>query len=242
MPPAYTDGFICGSLNGCIVTGGQDHNVAKNEVYQYEAETGLFRSLPPMSIARSSHSAVYHDGALYVAGGKNNDGYLTSVEKFDFKQRKWTSLPNLPYALRQPYFAVVGDRLYLLGGWQDEINSIYQIHILMNNVWTHNSNLAYQCKNGACIAINDDIYVLGGEEPRLMKYSPTQNACNILTFPQFAHKSCAAAEWNGKIILFGGENTDAIEEYDPVTNQWSLWDIKMPAQGVFRSAFKMVKQ
>ena len=69
---------------------------------------------------------VAHNGELYRVGGftaNNNDDEEEKLQsqsefaRFDPKSGKWESLPELPDARSSHDIAVVGDTLYVVGGW-----------------------------------------------------------------------------------------------------------------------------
>lgn len=66
---------------------------------------------------------VLHDcsscfaGRMYVVGGSDGQSSLTSVEIYDFESRTWTHGPNMNIARANVALAVVGQRLYAVGGF-----------------------------------------------------------------------------------------------------------------------------
>ena len=70
---------------------------------------------------------VAHKGKLYRIGGftahnKEDDKHdlrsVASFASFDPQTRKWTKLPNLPEPRSSHDAVVIGDQLYVVGGWQ----------------------------------------------------------------------------------------------------------------------------
>ena len=56
-------------------------------------------------------------GRMYVVGGSDGQSSLTSVEIYDFESRTWTHGPNMNIARANVALAVVGQRLYAVGGF-----------------------------------------------------------------------------------------------------------------------------
>lgn len=52
----------------------------------YNPVTGEWRSLPPMTVARSQMGVAILDDYLYVIGGDNRHQVLNSVERYSFKK------------------------------------------------------------------------------------------------------------------------------------------------------------
>ncbi len=71
---------------------------------------------PNMLTARASPAAVGYQQFLVVAGG-DGGSYLTTVEVLNSSTKRWSSVSPLPIGCSHLTTAVVGDTLYLLGGW-----------------------------------------------------------------------------------------------------------------------------
>lgn len=54
----------------------------------YNPMTGEWRTLPPMTVARSQMGVAILDDYLYVIGGDNRHQVLNSVERYSFKKVK----------------------------------------------------------------------------------------------------------------------------------------------------------
>jgi hypothetical protein len=116
------------------------------------------------------------------------------------------------------------------------------VYLLKGNQWQVKAAMPAKCMNGSCTKLKEHIYVLGGSEPRMMRCHTETDKWTVLSSPQFAHTRGTATEWKGKILLLGGTDTDRIEEFDPATDQWSLWDTRMPRKDWYRSAFAMMRR
>lgn len=69
---------------------------------------------------------VSHDGKIYRIGGmqpmnkpgeKADTRSLRTVARYDPKAKKWADLPDLPEGRSSHDAAVVGDKIYVMGGW-----------------------------------------------------------------------------------------------------------------------------
>ena len=86
---AVTNGFfyVCGGLS---VNGRPSSNLAC-----FDPLPGVWQALPPMSQARSAHSAAVLGARLYACGGyATNSGLLNSAEFFNAESNSWTPLPT----------------------------------------------------------------------------------------------------------------------------------------------------
>lgn len=124
---AVSDGYV-------YVYGG---HIGQTHTYSTEAVTGKFRRLSlanpkaweelPAGVGIQGLSLVSHGGKLYRIGGMqprnkpteaSNNHSLASCEVFDPKVGKWAPLPDLPAGRSSHDATVLGDRIYVFGGWQ----------------------------------------------------------------------------------------------------------------------------
>ena len=63
--------------------------------------------------ARENHAVAVLDGKLYAAGGRNDDdGYLSSVERYDPTQNAWEAVAPMAEMRFAPALAVVDGKLH----------------------------------------------------------------------------------------------------------------------------------
>jgi hypothetical protein len=76
----------------------------------------------------------------------------------------------------------------------------------------------------------------------MMQYNTSRDHWTKLTGPPNLDRCSAVVGWKGRIVVFGDTNgTKVVEEFDPATSQWSLWDIKLPTMGRISSVFQVTK-
>ena len=134
MPEAFSSFGAAVSDGHVYVYGG---HVGKTHVYSTEAVTGKFRRLNlvnpqkweelPGGVAIQGLALVAHQGKLYRIGGmqpRNQPGdpadnlSIATVARFDPKLGKWEPMPDLPAGRSSHDATVIGDRIYVVGGWQ----------------------------------------------------------------------------------------------------------------------------
>ncbi|ERE85127.1 kelch-like protein 9 [Cricetulus griseus] len=129
--------------NFLFVLGGEDQwnpngKHSTNFVSRYDPRFNSWIQLPPMQERRASFYACRLDKHLYVIGGRNETGYLSSVECYNLDTNEWRGVHNGEYvpwlycydpvmdvwARKQDMntkraihtLAVMNDRLYAIGG------------------------------------------------------------------------------------------------------------------------------
>ena len=77
--------------------------------------------MAPMNTGRYAHGLVSAQGKLFAIGGYNGqDKNLTSVECFDPSTHVWSNIAALSTARSSLAVAVLGDKLYAIGGMDSQ--------------------------------------------------------------------------------------------------------------------------
>lgn len=110
-------------------------HIGKTHQYSTEAVTGRFARIPltggkweelPGGPSIQGLALVAHEGKLYRIGGmqprnkpgdKADNHSLASCACYDPAARKWTALPDMPAGRSSHDAVVVGNRLFVVGGW-----------------------------------------------------------------------------------------------------------------------------
>lgn len=101
-------GITRGSIQGAV------------EIYDIASNTWWRNAAIPMPTPRVDPSVAVLDGKIYVIGGELGEEigppHPTVVEVFDTRTRRWSSGPDLPAARRGAGAAVLGGKIYVVGG------------------------------------------------------------------------------------------------------------------------------
>ena len=143
-----------------------------------EAESPVWEELPPGPPVQGMNLAAWKDRVIRVGGmqprnaeGQPEDNHsLDDAAVFDPATGAWTALPPLPVKRSSHDLAVVGDRLYVLGGWsmpggKEDPEWLDVVHVLdlaaEKPAWT---SLPQPFHRRALIAAvrGTEIFVLGG--------------------------------------------------------------------------------
>ena len=130
LPPCPTLHHGLSELNNALVlVGGVMHNDASltptNSVYTFQ-DPNWVTSLPPMPTARFDPSVFTHNTHLIACGGVTSWTSLqqytctSTVEVLSSETGQWSTLAQLPYALRRMSTAISNGRCYLIGGDDQE--------------------------------------------------------------------------------------------------------------------------
>ncbi len=208
----------------------------KNRVAVYRASENRWEDLPSMKHNRNYKPTAYVLGdKLYAAGGNT---LIRSIESLNISD------PNavweeenlvLPFKFYDSASIVVGNRVYISGGFNEEFGSslknLYSWSV-GESVWTREPNMILQ-RRGHCIVSDNDntMYVIGGCAPfcnplieqydiRNATWSGVPNPFDSDILHNLKDvKICAY--WKDSIFLYGSGDDSVFYIYNTVARFWS---------------------
>ena len=91
--------MYAGGTRGLYVTGGEtDRGSVANSVCVYNPQTDTWTPLASMSTARRNNASAAVGGKLYVFGGRDASGPLSTAEVYDPASDSWASVSSLTSA------------------------------------------------------------------------------------------------------------------------------------------------
>ena len=111
------------SLHGnLVVLGGRFGAESISSVESYDVSSCVWSYLPSMVVARHSFAAIELDDRLYAIGGVNYEDmdcpWLSSMEMYDCQNHRWEALMPMSRCRCGHVVAVIGGKLYVVGGEQ----------------------------------------------------------------------------------------------------------------------------
>ncbi|XP_033102951.1 kelch-like protein 9 [Anneissia japonica] len=133
-------------------------------VHQYNPRFDTWRQLCPMKKRRSHFSLDGIDTYLYAVGGKNTQGGLASVERYDSATDSWDYVAPLTLHTFGHGSAVVGDNLYMSGGVVDggHFSNALQCYDPKRDKWTFKKPMSTKRAFHVMCSVGKKIYVIGG--------------------------------------------------------------------------------
>jgi N-acetylneuraminic acid mutarotase len=185
-----------------------------------------------MHHARAAHAVVGTGTAIYALAGTGAGGKpVLPVERYD--GTTWAVEATLPGdGLNAPAAAVVGDTIYLVGGFNTTTNvptSQVLTYDCATKKWGEAAPLPAPRGGHAAVVLNGKVHVLGGGNSRSTiadhsVYDPATNTWTDLAPLPRSLGSPAAVAISGKIHLIGGRSGPSdfgdVHVYDPATNAW----------------------
>lgn len=190
----------------------------KGMVYEYDPASDKWTKKNNMALASHHVALAELNGKIYVLGGFTKPATgptawvpIDNVWEYDPAADTWKALPPLPTKRGSPVAAVVGGKIYVIGGASvhpgSKETSIHparphramdtnEMYDPATNKWETRSPMPTARNHAAVGVVNDKIYVIGG---RL-----------------------------GAGFITRASNTDIVEAYDPATDQWGALLAPMP--------------
>ena len=122
-----------------------------------------------LEVPSTYHRAVVAKGKIYITGGFNEiDGTLDYTYIYDPETDDWEPGPPLNYERAQHMSVVIGDKIFVFGGWADgpvTVNATEMLDLSQQNPqWQilTGSELDPHRNAGAATVFRNEIYMMGG--------------------------------------------------------------------------------
>ncbi|XP_071944850.1 kelch-like protein 26 [Antedon mediterranea] len=169
MPIRRLDLAVATMDNFLYVAGGQFSGDSLGidsigTVHQYNPRFDTWRQLCPMKKRRSLFSLDGMNTYLYAVGGKNTQGGLASVERYDSGTDSWEYVAPLTLHTFGHSSAVVGGKLFITGGVVDggHFSNALQVYDPNHDKWTFKAPMSSTRAFHVMCSVGKKIYVIGG--------------------------------------------------------------------------------
>lgn len=202
------------------------------QAYIYRMDNEGFRLIhrQVLETAVSYAGSCSAEGALYVAGGENSRGPVSTVMKISWKNDSLVTelLPPLLLALTNGSLVYASGKLYFAGGENRQLVSdkIYEYDLSGAGEWKEAYRMPYPVSNAVVVSDGKDkIYVAGGRKrnengistfyDQLLEIDRVSG--NIHPIARLPEPSAAGTGvWNaaGNILLFGGDTGETFHRVE----------------------------
>lgn len=220
-----------------VVAGGfTEDGRASARADLYDVAGDRWSRLPDLPIA-VHHAMAASDGRrVYLVGGYATQNALTGASRRVFAIRPgdaaWSELPRLPVSRAAGGAAVVGGRLYVVGGTFGATPRLARRSFaldLRTRRWTAFAGVPQAREHLGAAAAGDRIYVLGGRTAaarfkRADAWDVGERRWVRLPDMPTARGGTSATARSGRLVSIGGESSRGtnreVEELDPRTGRW----------------------
>jgi N-acetylneuraminic acid mutarotase len=198
--------------------GGRKDNDILNVVECYNPGSNTWSQCPPMPTPRWRHMAAVLGGKIYVFGGIAGVGearrVLDVVEVYDPSTASWSSGKPMPAGRSGAAIAVLGSKIYLLGGKlmagpDAPATERVDIYDAASNSWARGTPLPERRVGGCAATVRETVYLLGGNRAGgitavVDAYSPAQIVWRLGAPLSMRRNMHACAQIGDTTYLIGG--------------------------------------
>ena len=229
LPECPRTKFTLAVVNDLVTAVGGSKFFVSNTLFSLVEDGGRrdwVEHFPRMLTKRHSTAVVCSGKALVVAGGEGYVFTLTTVEVMDTDTLQWSTVSSLPRPLSGASATIYGDRVYLVGGQDDNGTSTHSILTLSltallqsqtNSAWHSIADLPVS--QSTCVTVNERLLAVGGVVQKdveflytrltysnaIYLYNPVTDFWEVTSHFNRARCGCLAAVLPGnKLMVVGG--------------------------------------
>lgn len=239
--------YLVGGVAGLNYSGTKATSLSTVERFDFSSET--YDRLPPLPEERNHVGLAAWRGDLFAVGGLRDDleggDAATDVWRLVPGGKRWTSLASMPTARGAAGAAVIGDRLYLVGGIGKggrRLNTL-EAYDLVEDRWIRLPSMRVVRDHLGVVAHGGRLYALGGRTigsafADFERYDPATNRWERLAPIPEPTAGFGMAAFGDRIVAAGGEDlernvlTGSVWSYDMERDSWSqLASMSEPRHG-----------
>ena len=167
-------------IGGCKTSGCGSLGSQLNSMERYSSETGDWVTMSAMPVPLGWIGVAVHatpgNEMIYVAGGSTfgktlMEFYSDQVFRYDLNMDMWTNMTSLPFRIRETAAAVLGNFLFVLGGYTRDkantatsLNSVFRLDLSRGQIstWEAFPSLNMPRFKSSAIAYANTLIVAGG--------------------------------------------------------------------------------
>ncbi|MEW5759422.1 MAG: CARDB domain-containing protein [Candidatus Thermoplasmatota archaeon] len=214
---------------GCNGTG------VANKTLEYDPSTGKWAPKKPMPTERYRYGIAVVNDKIYVIGGDDIAGWSGGfyppsavVEVYDPANDSWTPKKPMPTARTNLGLAVIGGKIYAIGGGRTGSSStnINEVYDTVSDSWTTDTSMPIAVTGMGIGVVNNKIYVIGGLKgvspplkatPIVQEYNPATRIWSEKVSMLAEREDFGWTVLDNKIYVIGGSGpTNKNEVFDPL--------------------------
>jgi hypothetical protein len=150
-------------------TLGTTEDTEGSELSVFDPGAGRWSELTPSPLRQAAHTLAEAGGRLYAIGGVRDGAQRRTVQIYDIATGRWSEGPPMPDPAREHLgSAVIGDRIYVLGGraaGDPPFNfDLVDVLDVSTGEWTRGGPMPAERSGFEADAVDGRIVVAGGEE------------------------------------------------------------------------------
>jgi N-acetylneuraminic acid mutarotase len=217
--------YLAGGLRS--VDPPQGRSVARFE--RFDPANGNYERLPDMPVPLDHLGMAVIGDDIYVLGGHiaTADGFEASARVFRFStvNERWEELPAMRHARGGHGVAVVGSKIYVVGGRPvrefGRVRNIAEVESfdVRSETWREHASMPEPREHLGVAALDGQVYAFAGRLPdgsisaRLDRYDPDTDTWQRLKDAPFATSGVALLPLDGGLYTAGGEEPNSVRVF-----------------------------
>jgi len=230
--------------------------------FAFDPELNRWTRLPDRpGPAVENPGLVSFEGQIIAIGGSTKpfSGCTSDVHAYNISTSSWSPLPSIQLARGGASAQVYKEKIYIIGGMDDNGNSLASVEVFdpHERTWNFAPEMSIPRDNPGSAVLGGEMYVFGGRvrtrkekdiEPTLRAaeaYDVETGAWRARAPMPTGRRTMVVGTLGGKAQLIRGEKTptkgsfEANEEYDPQRDQWrALTPMLTPRHGAAGGTIK----
>jgi serine/threonine-protein kinase PknK len=221
LPEARSDLGVAIADGRLVVLGGVSSGQVLKSVSVFDLMTKAWAGLPDMATARHGMAVAAVEKSVYAIGGSTAIGdsqVISNAEALKLPARKiqpasqWRSLPDAPTARLMMAWAVLNDKIWIMGGLRNGVAlQTVESYDPRTGAWDTGPSLPIPLHHAAAATYRGEVVVLGGSSDNIADGSNKVFALRggnwvELTGLTHARVAPAAAVVGDKLVVVGGQN------------------------------------
>jgi N-acetylneuraminic acid mutarotase len=238
---------------------GDNELVSVDRLYAYDPRTGRSEEHAPTPEPLHHSQFVSFGGDLYLVGGYSNGPGTNGLWRYSPDERKWTELEGMRLPRGGHGAAVIGDRLYVVGGTVDFAldqteapTKSMEVYDFSTGEWSEAPGMPTARHHFGVAALDGKLYAVGGREigdlalDSVERFDPATGRWETLPpLPQGSSGLTVAAAGGEIYAIAGADNRDvdgwvtpATWAFNPERGQWRrAADIEVPRSDQAQAMF-----
>jgi len=204
-----------------VIVGGVTRN-GRTTKKVLELEKGHWKDYAEMPTARWGVTAISHHSKMIVMGGYKSGNTFNTTELYDAATGLWFKCDDLPQPLRYPHSAIVGNTVYVLGGWTTDNKSstaVYAGHLdtLVSHQLKWQHLVDTPCCGIAAVGLNNKYLLAVGGNGIYTLNSTGTKWMTVATLLVRTVDTAVVCDNQSKLVVIGGYGSDL----KPTNKVWS---------------------
>ncbi|CQD21609.1 protein kinase [Mycobacterium lentiflavum] len=221
LPQARSDLGVVITDGRLVAVGGVSGGQVLKSVSVFDLMSKTWSGLPDMSTPRHGMAVAAVEKSVYAIGGSSTIGDsqpISTAEVLKLPARKiqpaaqWRSLPDAPTARLMMAWAVLNDKIWIMGGLRNGVAlQTVESYTPKTGAWETGPPLPIPLHHAAAATYRGEVVVLGGASDNIADGSNKVFALrggNWVELPPLTHARAApaAAVVGDKLVAVGGQN------------------------------------